>query len=96
MGNRIIDLSGNSFKNLDLVQSIGKDIYDNSPNLSVGGVIDIPEFIGGGACFWSSLVLVHGPLSCTGVNVRQFHLCFGSAPSKAVNMLVSSWACCRQ
>ena len=55
MGNRIIDLSGNNFKSLDLVQSLGKDIYDNSTDLGVGGVIEIPEFIGGGAVDLSTI-----------------------------------------
>lgn len=55
MGYKTINLSGNNFKSLDLVQSLGKDIYDNSTDLGVGGVIEIPEFIGGGAVDLSTI-----------------------------------------
>ena len=51
MTDRTINL-GNSFRSLELSESLGRDLILDpfaDSNLSIGGPIEIPEFIGGGA-----------------------------------------------
>ena len=58
MTNRTINLGSNSFRALELSESLGKDLVldpFSDSNLSIGGPIEIPEFIGGGSVDLSTI-----------------------------------------
>ena len=58
MTNRTINLGSNSFRALELSESLGKDLVldpFSDSNLSIGGPIEIPEFIGGGSIDLSTI-----------------------------------------